>query len=148
VHAAHKPLSNDGAHRAAEKLELERSRDEWDRPHGALDDHESVSLPRLLSRFLQPIGVAFAVFEFQAVHRLHFGADLEAPLPVKEEIEPLPRREPIVMPAFRADVDVVLEIGAIQHGFAGRALAPKAFGHRLACRSALGSFDLGRKQLL
>src|SRR5258706_3369909 len=51
------------------------------------------------------------------------------------------------MSALRADVEVLLEIGAVEHRVAGRALGPQALRHGLA-RAAAGALDLGRQEFL
>src|SRR6185369_14313574 len=53
---------------------------------------------------------------------------------------------PVVMAAFRADVQVLLQVGAVQHGIARRALGPQALRHRLLRSGA--ALDFRRQQLL
>src|SRR5690606_23090568 len=59
---------------------------------------------------------------------------------------PLACRHPHVMRALRADVQVRLEVGRVQHRVARWALDPYAFGDLLAPRGR--TFDARRKQLV
>ena len=72
-------------------------------------------------------------------------ADFSAPFP--NQIDPLTGADTKVVIALRADVEIALELGAVEHGIAGRTLDPQAFGHGLA-HPALAALDLGRQQLL
>src|SRR5687767_9031116 len=101
----------------------------------------------LLLRLGYALDVFARVLELQRVDRQHFRADLEAAVGVEQRVEPRPRREPLVVAAFRADVEVLLEVGAVEHRVAGRAFRPQAFGHGLA-RARPGALDLRRQQLL
>ncbi len=47
----------------------------------------------------------------------------------RKPIEPVTRLDAHVVAALRADLQVALELGAVEHGVAGRALDPQAFGH-------------------
>src|SRR3970282_1540963 len=82
----------------------------------------------------------------ESVHRQHLRADLVAALKVKDEIEALARRDAVVMAALGADVEVLLEIRAIEHCLARLAFAPQPLGYRLP-RAAI-ALDLRRQQFL
>jgi hypothetical protein len=93
---------------------------------GALhDDQES-----LASRFVgfhQAIGILLGILEFQAVDRHDFGPDLETAFRIKQQVQALTRIQAVVMAALGADLQVVFQVGRIEHRLAGRALAPQAF---------------------
>ena len=92
--------------------------------------------PVALLRLRQAVLVALAVLELQRILRRHAGADLADRLRVEERAQPLARADAHVVAALGADVEIALELGAVQHRIAGRALDPQALGHRT--RAALG----------
>ena len=62
----------------------------------------------------------------------HFLADLVAAFGVEEGVEARARADAVVVVALRADVEVLLEVGLVEHRLARRALDPQALGHRAA----------------
>src|SRR5690606_9689613 len=64
------------------------------------------------------------------------GADLHAAVRIQETQQPLARMHAHVMAALGADMQVALQLGAVEHRIAGRALAPQALGH--GTHAALG----------
>src|SRR6185369_6589114 len=58
-------------------------------------------------------------------------ADLDAGARIQEPLEPFARADAHVMAALRADVQIALQLRAIQDRVAGRALDPQAFGDRV-----------------
>src|SRR6185503_106920 len=84
--------------------------------------------------------------ELERIHRRDFRGELRAGLGIEEEVEALAGGEPVVEAALRAHVQVVLEVGEVEHRLARRALAPQAFGDRLLLLRAL-ALDLGREEL-
>ena len=139
AHAAHEALADHRAHRAAHELELERGEHERHVLDAALHDDERIGLAGFLERRDQPVRVFPAVLELEAVDRHDVGADLEAAFGIEQLLDPLARVDARVMAALRADVQVLLEVGAVEHRFARRALDPQPLGHRLllAARRAL-----------
>ena len=93
----------------------------------ALHHDQRVLLRGFVARLLQPLGVAPAVLELEGVDRQHFRADLVAALAVEQVVEPLARRDAVVVGALGADVEVLLEVGAVEHRLARLALAPQPF---------------------
>src|SRR5260221_23288 len=140
-------LADHRAHRATHEVELEGRAHQAERLDRPLHHHQRVALGGLLLRLGETLDVAARVAEFQRIERQHFGADLEAPVRIEQHIEPRARAEALVMSALRADVEVLLEIGAVEHRVAGRALGPQAFGHGLP-RAAAGALELGRQEFL
>jgi hypothetical protein len=147
AHAAHEALADHRAHRAAHEIELERGAHHAQRLDRALHHHQRVALRGLFLRLGQPLGIAARVLELERVERQHFRADLEAAVGVEQRVEARARAEALVVPALRAHVEVLLEVGAVEHGIARRAFGPQALGHRLL-RAGAGALDLGRQQLL
>jgi len=145
IDAAHEALADDRAHRAAHELELEAGGDDRHAVHGAAHHDERIGLAGGLQRVLQPLGVLLAVLELQRIDRQHLLADLVAAFGVEEGVEPRARADAVMMAAFRTDVDVLLEIGLVEHGLARRALDPQPLGHRAAIL-ALVRLDLRGQQ--
>jgi hypothetical protein len=78
----------------------------------------------------QAVLVALAVLESQWILGLHIGADLIHRTRVEEAIKSRPGMHAHVMAALGADMKVALELGAIKHRIAGRALDPQTLGNR------------------
>src|SRR6185295_18004928 len=74
-------------------------------------------------------------------------ADLEAAIGIEQRVEARARREALVVAALGADVQVLLEVGAVEHCVARRALGPQAFRDGLA-RAAGRALDLRRQEFL
>ena len=60
-------------------------------------------------------------------------------------IEAVTRADAHVMVALRAYLLIGFEVGAVQHGLAGRALDPQALGHR-ATRGSIRALNSGREE--
>ena len=97
--------------------------------HAALHHDDRIGLAGLLERRGEALRIFLLVLEFQAVDRHDLGADLEPALGIEQLLDALARRNARVVIALRADVEIVLEIGAIEHRLAGGALDPEALGH-------------------
>ena len=81
----------------------------------------SASVSRgLLLRLGQPLGIRRESLNFRRVDRQHFGADLEAAVGVEQRVEARARAEALMVAALRAHVEVLLEVGAVEHRVAGR----------------------------
>ena len=143
--AAHEALAHHRAHRAAHEFELEARRHHGHAHHGAAHHHQRVGLARGFQRGLQPRRILLAVLELQGIDGHHFLADFPAALGVEERVEPGARADAQVVVALGADVEVLLEVGLVEHGLAGRALDPQALGHNTAF-GRVGGLDLGRQQ--
>ena len=113
--------------------------------HRAAHDDQRIGLAGGLERVLQPLGVLLAVLELQRIDRQHLLADLVAALGIEEGVEPRARADAVVVAALRADVEVLLEVGLVEHRLARRALDPQALGHRAAL-ARVGRLDLRRQQ--
>src|SRR5438105_715908 len=146
LHRTHETLADDRSHRAAEEAELEGRGHQRHRLDRALHHHERVGLAGLLLRFREALAVLAAVLELERVERHDLGSELRAPLRIEEEVEPLARREPVVEAALGTDMEIVLEVGEVQHRLARRALAPQALGNRLLLLRAF-PLDLGWQEL-
>src|SRR5581483_2272729 len=118
-----------------------------ERLDGPLHDEQRVGLGGLLLRLRQSLGVALGVAELERVDRQHFRADLEAAVRVEQRVQARARAEALVVAALGANVQVLFQVGAVEHRVAGLTLGPQALGHGLALRAG-GALDLGRQQLL
>jgi hypothetical protein len=147
AHAAHEALADHRAHRAAHEVELERRAHHAERLDRALHHDQRIAFRGLLLSFRDAIEVLLLVLELERVDRQHLRADLEAAVGVEQRVEARPRAEALVVAALRADVEVLLQVGGVEHRVAGGALRPQALGHGLARRAGL-ALDLGRQQLL
>jgi hypothetical protein len=107
----------------------------------------SVGLAGLVERRDEALGIFLLVLELEAVDGHDLGADLEAAFRIEQLLDALARRHADVEIAFRADEEIVLEIGAIEDRLAGRTLDPQSLRHRhlLDARRAR---DPRRQQLL
>jgi len=70
-----------------------------------------------------------------------------ASLGIKKQIEPDARRNSVVVVALGADIEIVPQVGVIQHGFTRSAFAPQSLGHSFFFATFL-AFDLGREEFL
>src|SRR5581483_393266 len=147
AHPAHEALADHRAHRPAHEVELECRAHQAERLDRALHHHQRIALGGLLLRLRQALGIAPRILELERIERQHLGADLEAPVGIEQRIEARPCAEALVVAALRADVQVLLEVRAVEHRIAGRALGPQALGDALASAGA-GALDLGGQQLL
>ena len=79
---------------------------------------------------------------------MHFLADLVATLGIEQRVEPRTRADAHVMRCTSdTPCSVLLELVAVQHRLAARALGPQALGNDLA-RRALFALDARRKDLV
>ena len=147
LHAAYETFADHRAHRTAEKAKLERGNDQRNVLDGPLHHHQGIVFPGIRPGLLEAFGVTPAVNELQEIDRPDFGADFELAFRVECQVNAFARGEPVVMPAFRAYVQILVEVSTIEHRFADFALAPKAFGHHLL-DGARGALDFRRQQFL
>ena len=84
---------------------------------------------------------------FSASTGSDFLADFIAAFRIEQAVEPLTRADAHVMVALRANMQIGLDVVAIQHGFARRALDPQAFRNALAA-FRIGLFDFRRQQFV
>src|SRR5690606_3121752 len=114
----------------------------------ALHDHQRVALAGRLLRGADAVDILFLVAEPEHVGRGQLAADLAQRARVEEGLEPGTRPDRAVEAALRADLQVLLQLGAVQDGAAAVALFPQALGHAaLAGRSTVGA-DAWRHQFL
>src|SRR6185312_8115395 len=146
LHGAHETLAHDRPHGAAEEAELEGRRDDRHLPHRPLHHDKRVGLAGFLRGLLEALAVLAAVLELERIERHHLGGELGALLGIEEEVQALACGQAIVEPALGTHVQVVLEVGEVEHRLARRAFAPEALGHRLLLLGAL-VLDLGRHEL-
>ena len=148
AHAAHEALADDRAHRAAHELELERGEHERHALDAALHHDQRIGLAGLLERRGEALRILLLVLELEAVDRHDLGADLEAAFRIEQLLDALARVDARVVAALRADVEVLLEVGAIEHRFARRALDPQALRAPACFALARRALDARRQQLL
>jgi hypothetical protein len=89
---------------------------------------------------LEAVRILLAVLELQGVDRQRFLADFIAAACVEQRIEARAGADAHVVVALRADMQVRLEVVAVEHRFAGWALDPQAFRHGLAI-GGIGALD-------
>jgi hypothetical protein len=89
--------------------------------------------PVSLTASLEALAVLAAVLELERVERHHLGGELGAGLGIEEEVEALACREAIVEAALRADVQVVLEVGEVEHRLARGHLLHRPSGTAFFC---------------
>ena len=136
AHAAHEALADDRAHRPAHELELERRR----APSGTLRRCPA-SRPARRSRRSRraPLASRSGYFFWSLNLRLSTGTTSEpiSKRPSGSSSCSMRSRalDSRVMAALRADHQVLLEVGAIEHRLARRALDPQALGHRAVLRT-------------
>src|SRR5207248_3773959 len=70
------------------------------------------------------------------------GADLEAAFRIEKLLDAKPRGYSRMETALRADHQILLEIGPVEHGLARDAFDPQTFGHRRLAH-ARRAFDTG-----
>jgi hypothetical protein len=76
------------------------------------------------------VAVLFGVSELQRIGGLHAGPQLARAALVQQRVESRACLDVMVMVAFRADHQIAIKLGAIQHGAAAGALFPHALRHR------------------
>src|SRR5690606_9014453 len=111
-----------------------------------LHDDERIGFAGVFVRSQNAVRIALAVLELEDVGRQHFGADLVTAPFIQQRVEAGTRLHAVVVAALGADALIAFQIGAVQDSFAGRALAPQAFGDRLF--DPFDAFDLGGQQFL
>ena len=136
VDAAHEALTDHRAHRATHEAELERGGDQFETLQGPGHDDQRVALTGGLLRDQQPVLVTLGIAELERVLGLDATGDLDAGGGVQEASQPFTGTDAHVVAALRADHQVALELGAVEHRVASLALDPKALGNRP--RPALG----------
>src|SRR6266513_3126140 len=131
--------------RAAEELELERATHHRQAVQRAREHHQRIALAGRLLRLGEAVAVALAVAELERILRGDGGADLGRRTGIEEALEALARADAHVVTALGADIEVALELGAIEHRIAGRALDPQSLRDR--ARAPLG-LDTGGHDLV
>ena len=112
-----KPNSNAGEHQG-------------DALHAALHHDERIGLAGFLERGREAFRIFLLVLELERVDRHDFGADLESAFGIEQLLDALARRNARVVAALGTDVEVVLEVRAIEHRLAGGALDPQSLRDR------------------
>src|SRR5690606_12760095 len=101
-----------------------------------------------LLRGLDAVGVAFLVAEAEYVGRAELARDLAQFTRIEEGAQPCAGADRPMEAALGADLEVLLELGSVEHGAAAVALLPQPLGHAaLAGRAGIGA-DVRRHQLL
>src|SRR5690606_5429278 len=117
------------AHRAAHERELERAgHHRLPHQHAGHRD-QRVLLAGFLLRLREPVAIALAVTEPERVERLEPRRDLLLGIGIEEPVEALACADAHVVLAFRAHVEVALELGAVELRVAVRTLDPDALRH-------------------
>ena len=145
--ATHEPLADHRAHGSAHELELETGSHQREAVHRASHHDQGIGFAGVFQRILQTLGVLLAVLELQGIDRNDLLADLEATLGVEERIQAGPRTDSVVVTALGADIDVLLQVGLVEHGFAGGALDPEPLRHG-APLARVGLLNFGGQQFL
>ena len=137
IHRSLETLADHRAHRASQKLKLERAGNDVEIVQLAGEHDERVLLTGGLLRLCQPILVALAIAELERIFRRDGSADFhELGVLVEKPFEPLARPDAHVMAALGAHVDIPFELRPIQHRIAGRTFDPQPFRH--GARATLG----------
>jgi hypothetical protein len=97
---------------------------------------QRIFLLRALLCLQHAVPILLGVAELERIFGLDPFAELFGRFRVEKVLEPLARADAHVIAALRADVQVALQLGAVQHRVASRALHPQAFRDR--ARAALG----------
>jgi len=135
-HCAHELLANHRTHGAAQETKLESTGDDIEPRELARHHDERVAFAGLFLRLHEAIAVTLRILEFQRIFGFDLGGNFLVRAGIQEFQQPLPAADAHVMAAFGADVEVALDLRAVEHGIARRTLGPKPFGHR--ARTALG----------
>ena len=98
---------------------------------------QRVTLAGGLLRGLDAVGVLLLVLELEHVDRAELGGDLDGAAGVEQRGQAHARPDRHVEAALRADLEVFLELRAVQHGAAAVALLPQAFRHAAALGCAV-----------
>src|SRR5690349_3877779 len=136
VDRALEALAHHRAHGTTEEFEFERAGDDLQALDRTGDGDQRVALARGLLRGRETVAVALAVAELERILGRDFRAQLELLTFVEETRQALAAPDAHVMAALRADIEIALQLGAIEHRVAGRTLDPQALGDRT--RAALG----------
>ena len=135
-HGALEALADHRAHGPAEEFELERAGDDLQPFERTGDRDQRIALTGGLLRRRETIAVTLAVAKLERIFGRHFGADLHLFALIEETRQPFAAADAHVMAALRTDIEIALELGAVQHCVAGRTLDPQSLGNRT--RAALG----------
>ena len=114
--AADEPLADDGAHGARDEAKLEGGGHDRHALQRSGHDNERVALVGVALRLVQPFAVTFRVFETQRIERLEIPRELVAGVGIEEHLETLARADPQMVVAFRADMEIAMELGAVELG--------------------------------
>src|SRR5690606_15288077 len=104
----------------------------------------------LAGRFLglgDTVLVLLRILELERVDGFDVDTQLSRAVRVEELAEPRARADPHVVRALRTDVAAALDLGAVQHRAARRALEPQPFGD-LLFRGAAVRLDARRNEFL
>ena len=124
LHRAREFLANHRTHRAAEETELEGAGDNVEPHQLPRHDDQRLVFARLLLRLDEPVLVALGVLELEWILRLNLGGKFDRGAGIQEFLQPLPSVDAHVVRAFRADMQVALDLGPVQHRIAGRTFGP------------------------
>src|SRR5215472_1114424 len=147
AHAAHEALANHRAHRSAHEIELENRDHQRYGFDTALNDDQGVGFPGFLQRGGEAFRIFLGVLELEAVDWQDLRADLVPGFRIEQLIHAFARRDAAMMVALGTNVQVLFEIGAIEHRLASRTLYPQTFGYRLF-RDTRSRLDARWQQLL
>ena len=107
-HATNKTLTHHRAHGAAHEVKFKAGGHHGDAVQRTTHHDQGIGFAGVLQRFLEAIGVFFAVFETQRVNRQHFLTNFEPPFGVEKSIQTSTCTNTVVVAAFRANIDVLL----------------------------------------
>src|SRR5690606_127242 len=119
LRAAHESLAHGRSHGAAEERELERTSDDRQAVQRAGHHDQRIFLLRRLLRLRESIAILLRVAKLQRIFRLDIVRELDIALGIEERLQAFALNDPHVVPAVRTYVQIALELGPIQNGFAG-----------------------------
>ena len=146
LHRPYETLSHDRAHGATQEAELEGDADNCDTPDLATHGYQRVILRGRLLSLCQAVLVLLTVPKFERINGDQLGAHLFALVGVEKSIQTAACIDPHVMTAFGTNFEIALELHAIEHGAAARALGPEPFRH-VAFAAPLGANTRGQQLL-
>ena len=138
-------FADDRAHAPHNKRGICQSQHERPTTHVAFTDHASIRQSCLLLFVLQAIFVRLLIREAQRIDWKNVGEPLFKTFFVEQLSNASFGRDIKVVIAFRATIQVLLHLFAIDSGFAAIALNPKPFGHAALLAFAIGTIGIRRR---
>jgi hypothetical protein len=147
LRAAGEAFADHRTHRAAHERELEAGHHARQRVNRAAHDDHGVGFVGFFHRLFQAVRVLAAVLELEGVDRQDFLADFVAAFRIEQTVEPLTCADAHVMVALGANMQIGLDVVAVQNRFARRALDPQPFRNAFTALR-IGLLDFRRQQFV